>query len=510
MMVLCAGESQAQPPWYPPQVPVQRAEGAPDPTENQQADESSSPGSYVSVEDLATSLRKVDRNAKVEWTGKLLRIEIGGQKFSAFPTGRQIVVNGSIEEADRPIRISHGQIFVPDSLIDRIATQLERNGVTSPTTSTVATATPTITATPSLTIASATPIPTSPPATPIATAPPATPSPTPVARPTHTPIPTSTPAYTPATAPRIVLPPPTPTATPLPTETPEPTPEATPSPTPKRTPKPTRTPKSSRGKKEPTAEATPAQPLDAFQQALRDKADMVHFRIKQRAPADLNTLLRDTSVRKVVIDPDIAEQSGASDEQSQKIGELTLSVALKLKNRLEARGIEVELTRNGAERASMGRKLEIVTNSGAQALISLGIGTTMPDVSGFRIFFPNESVDYNASHPAEPTALVPLELNYKQFEERSKVLSSAILNSLKRVVEKEPIGLSPVPLYLQKRAPMASTYIVLGYISNPSDASRLMDETHQDMLATAISEALGDFGSHYSEISSTASAGGAE
>lgn len=525
-LVLCLAQGAwAQLPWFGG-TPTPRPTRPPEremPTATEDDTAASGGADYVDVQDLAGQLRKIDPNAKVEWTGKLLRLEVSGNKFSVFPTGKQIVVNGTIEEAERPLRINRGQLFVPTTLLDRIGRQLETGGTSAaaggstlsvaratPPPTPIPTVAPTPTATP-VEIAQASPVPTAPPdptATPVPTAPPVTPTPalTPAPTPTATPrlatpTPTRTPraAATPTATPRII-----PTATPDLTPTPEPTPEVTPRPTPRKgkvTPRP----------KKATPTPTPEIVINtgAFENAIRQRAELNKYRIKQRAPADLQTLLRDTTVRKVVIDPDAG--TAPTETQAKQISDLTLEIALKLKNRLEARGIDVEMTRNTGDRVDPGRKLEIITNSNAQCLVSLSVSSSLPDVAGFRIMYPNESVDYNAAQPGEEAALVPLELNYRQFQDRSKVLSSAILNGLKRVIEKEPVGISPAPLFLQKRAPMASTFVVVGYMTNSGDAGRLMDSSHQDMLATAISEAIGEFGSHVADAGGgSVAAGGAE
>lgn len=273
--------------------------------------------------------------------------------------------------------------------------------------------------------------------------------------------------------------------------TPVPTQEQA-SPSPRKGRKPQKTPRR-REKDKPVLNVI--QTVDDFQQGVRDKAEMGRYQIVQRRKSDLQLLASQGAIRKVIVDPDNAESAAAS-SRAQQISALTLMIAQKVKSKLESKGFEAVLTRSDDQYVPAGKKLEIITGSNAQVLLSIRIGDTeFPDVSGYRILYVSDAVDYAAAKPGEreQNALFPLELSYLAFQEKNKVLSSAMLNAMKALTSENPVGVNPMPLYYAKRAPMASTLVEVGYISNGSDAKRLLDPGQQEQLAGALVGGLTEY-----------------
>jgi N-acetylmuramoyl-L-alanine amidase len=437
-------------------------------------------GEFVAAPDLADQLKKIDPGATVEWDSRRLRITIREQKFTLFPSTREMVVNGTPERVSAPLRIYRDEIYVPQDAIERIGKRLEEVVPVStpeagPTTTPLATATPTA-------------------------MPAVTPAPTPL------PTPSPTPAVTPVQTPSVTLvqtPASTPTATPvlMPTPTPEPTPVLTSPPsTPQveilTTPSPKKTPRDDRAQT-----PAPVAGVDLFQQALRDRAAFAGHKIRSLTTSDLQALAAEKGLTKVVLDPGDANDAGSV--SGREAFAISLEIARKVKARLELKGITAELTRYDSQRVSPARMLETVTNSGAQVLLSIRAGVSpSPEMAGYRILHVNESVDHNALRaPAkEINDALPLDQNYKPFQERSRILGSAMLAGLKAVTERDAVGMVPAPLFLAKRAPMASVLVVAGYITNPGDRARLVDQAKQDELADALTEALVQYGAQLPEL----------
>lgn len=477
---------------------------------------------YVFAGDLARQLRQIDPDAKVEWDGSKLYIEAGDQKFSVFPTGGQMVVNGAVEGGGRPLRIRGDEIYVPQGVINRIGQELEKKTATSAgeTSPTAAASTPEESPTPQPTILidisptpSATVLPdpdeTPAAATPVPTAPPATPTPTPEPAPSPSPSPSPTPAATPARTPVPTAPPePVVTATPFPVATPTPTPvpTATPvvelvKPTPTPTPAPRTTRRGSRtGAATPTPAPTPASAgAEALRTAMREKAELDQLKLPLKTKAELESIAAATGIQKVVIHPD---DSGLLDGTStgRLASAVSLTVAQKLKDQLVARGIDAELTRSGTDRIGLAEELKAIHNSNAQLLVmvSVGYNPDFSDLGGFRVLFVQDSVDYNAmrSGTMDGSEQVPLELSYRSFQTLNKVLGTALLTALKNATQREPVGINPAPLFLAKRAPMASAEVVLGYLTNPADEKRLQEDGTQEQLASALVEGIVQYGQY--------------
>ena len=425
---------------------------------------------FSSAAGLSAQLRKIDPAAKIEWDGESrLRIEVKGQRFTLFTNDKNMVMNGYMEPVERPLRVYQGEIYVPVATIERLARQLENAA-------TAATPTP---------LPDATPTP----------ADGATPTPNPDILPMLTPAPTPTPEVTPLlssptpTVAPIATPTPTPTPTPEPTQPPNvPTPSVpTPAPTATPTPPPTPTP---RPTQKPVAVQTTGR--DYYTVANADRSEMARFRIATLSAEQLKTAAARTDVAKVILDPDDGDFFVGSG-RGKDVSALTLNIAQRVKAQLELRGMQVELTRSDTTRPPLGRKLEIITNGDAQALVSIRLASSeMEETGGFRLMTMSESVDANARTPLpqETGQAVPLEMNYRPFEERSRLLATALATTMKRLVNKEGNGTIPAPIYLLRRSPMASAVLVAGYVSNVEDMKRLRDDAQLDALAAAVADGI--------------------
>jgi N-acetylmuramoyl-L-alanine amidase len=225
---------------------------------------------------------------------------------------------------------------------------------------------------------------------------------------------------------------------------------------------------------------------------VQDRADMGRFRIAQRKLSELRSLSKERTIRKVVLDPDDGDFF-LPGGRGRDVSALSLDIARRVKAQLELKGIEVELTRADAQRTSVGRKMEVVTNSDGQLLMSVRVGASeFADAGGFRVLYMNDSVDPDARRPLEGDGSenVPLTSQYRPFQQRNRLLADGVAASLKKTLGDDPVGVSPAPLYLQKRAPMASALVVVGYITNQTDLRRLRDDAQLDLLAAAITEGV--------------------
>ena len=424
----------------------------------------SSPGEEViSAADLSAQLRKIDPAAKVNWDGESrLRIEVKGQRFTLFTTGNNIAVNGYLERVDRPLRIHRNEIFVPRETVARLGQALE-GGTATPTPAPVETPADIIPPTP----------------TPGTT--------TTEVLPTPTPTPEAGPTPTPAATPLLPAPPPTPTPTPTPT----------PAPTPTLTPRPTARPRETQR----PVTVAPQGGRDYYATATSDRAELQRYRVAPRTLADLRDLATRRELRKVVLDPDDGDFFMGGD-RGREVSALTLNIAQRVKAQLELRGLAVELTRTDANRPPVGRKLEIIANSDAQALVSIRIASSdFAQTGGYSLFFVNDTVDPAAGGPADADASqpVPLEATYRPFQERNRLLVASLAATMKRLVNREANGITPAPLYLHRRSPMASAMLVVGYVTNADDLRRLRDDAQLDALATTIADGIAQFGRNLTE-----------
>ena len=479
------------------------------------------PEAFTFAGDLKKRLVEIDPAATVEWTGRLLSVKANGQTFALYPKGRSgktVVVNGVAETAAAPLMTTRESVYVPRSMVDFIVGRA-RAPKPEPAADPAPAATPE--PTPADTAAGAVATPAAPAATVTpAPAPTPTPTPAPAASPRPTPATAPSPAATPAdplTAPRAT-PPPDPT--PDPVATPPPTPTPTPRPTPRGTisvqvdvtpasgPGARRTPRPGRAGAgaAPTPRPATLRPdaPDPLRAAREERAALARAGGPARTLAELEKLAAADRLRRVVLDADDSPLL-AGTPRGKAAAARALDLCRRAKPMLEAKGIEVVMTRDADARVAPGRRLSLIATSGAQALVTVTVSDSeFTDIAGFRLFYPDESVDQtpkSATQPATPadpaaaaSATVAPALVYRPFQSGGKLLANAIAAAMKRATPREAAPPAPAALHLARRAPMASVVLVAGYLGNADDARRLADPARMDQAAAALAEAVGQYG----------------
>lgn len=450
------------------QSPAQPGTQAPliRPAESNQSDDSAvSPSAqedssveFVFAGDLARQLRRIDPEAKVNWETPILRIEVKGQKFAISIEDDDMSVNGAIERAPQRARVEKGEIYVPRSVVRRIGVALEEQQTADDQTTDTLEATPTPVAETTTTLE-------------------ATPTPEVTPTPVVTPAVTATPEPEPAV----------PTATPFPQATPTPTPRPTPTPKPTSTPTPKPTPARA-GQKRPAAADSP-KVQTRWERALREKVQVAQYKAKDFSRTDLESRAAQGEIKSVLIYSDASDlQYGVN---TQDAAHLTFDVAQRLQAQLESRNISATVIRKEDVYLDLRRQLEVLHASTAQAFIILSVShnAEFQEMGGYRIFYMNDVVDPPLQD--SETASLPPERYYVPFQAGNRVLATAMQAAIRPVLgNREPISVSPAPLYLLKRAPMVSVNVVMGYLTNPADNRRLKDLSQQDSLASAIADGI--------------------
>ncbi len=178
-----------------------------------------------------------------------------------------------------------------------------------------------------------------------------------------------------------------------------------------------------------------------------------------------------------MIDPDDGDEAEPSGE-ARRASMLTLELAQRLKARLQAAGLEVILTREDLRRVPPPKKVELVTNSGAQLLVSLRVGNSATaEAQGVCVMYPSDTVDYAVGRPTEkgPDDTLPLDQVYRPFQERSRARWHPYA-SRRSGVQCHPSMLRccAAPLLPASSGPHAGSACRGCYLSNPSDRARLL------------------------------------
>lgn len=177
----------------------------------------------------------------------------------------------------------------------------------------------------------------------------------------------------------------------------------------------------------------------------------------------------------VALDPGHGGEDGGVTHEGVREKDVNLAVALRLRDRLQALGARVVMTREGDEdalldrRASLNVRLFKARQGEAQLLISIH-ANSFPDPSqwGAQTFY----------HPG-----------------------SAEGRRLALLIQEELVRLEPdnyrealaADYYVLRHSEMPAALVEMGFLSNPEDRRKLVDPAHQARLAEALASAVRRF-----------------
>ena len=177
--------------------------------------------------------------------------------------------------------------------------------------------------------------------------------------------------------------------------------------------------------------------------------------------------------------------SGAESSSGTTEAEINLKIALKLQNLLEQSGSTVILTRSDENAiyeldsdtirekkiSDIHNRVKIGNESSADIFVSIHLNKISESkYSGWQTF-------------------------YKQNNEESKKLATAIQNNLNDAIQKEnnrvPAKLNTV--YIMKYVEIPITIVECGFLSNPEEEQNLLTEEYQEKLAWGIYNGINDY-----------------
>lgn len=216
---------------------------------------------------------------------------------------------------------------------------------------------------------------------------------------------------------------------------------------------------------------------------------------------------------KVVIDPGHGgKDCGAIGPGGVMEKDVTLSVGLKLAERLSAEGFEVVLTRTSDAFVSLEERTEMANAEKADIFISVHANSvTRRNVRGIETFFLSfDASDEEARRVAAfensfATSETPelganddiknilLDLTMTEAHHESSTLAEAIHTRLLRKTRTENRGVKQAPFVVLNGAAMPAVLVEIGFISNPAEERLLSGKKHQGELAGSIAEGVLEF-----------------
>lgn len=213
-------------------------------------------------------------------------------------------------------------------------------------------------------------------------------------------------------------------------------------------------------------------------------------------------------VQTIVVDPGHGgSDPGATGVEGLREKDVNLGIGRLLARRLEERGFDVVLTRNGDQTRSLEERTAIAESSGGDVFVSIhanaaaresarGIETYILDRNHER-----HSLDVAARENGIPAArLDPLQralagLKVDEVGEHSEQLAGLVHGQLIRGARGRDrtlpdLGLKKGPFYVLFMSSMSSLLVETGFVTNRRDAALLKSAPYQSLLAERIAEGI--------------------
>ncbi|MDY3208429.1 SH3 domain-containing protein [Clostridium baratii] len=174
----------------------------------------------------------------------------------------------------------------------------------------------------------------------------------------------------------------------------------------------------------------------------------------------------DRNYYKVFIDPGHGGYDDGSSGNGLLEDELNLQIGLKLQKKLEARGIEVKMSRTTDEYLSLGERAEMANEYGADIFVS------------------------NHINSFEQASANGIETYYHRDKSSHKPLSDGIQSNAIKQTGAVDRGVKNANFAVLRESTMPSSLFEAGFISNKAEASKLGSDAYQDKLATALADGI--------------------
>lgn len=201
----------------------------------------------------------------------------------------------------------------------------------------------------------------------------------------------------------------------------------------------------------------------------------------------VNVLKEGTNGVKIVIDPGHGGFDGGYDPSgngidSLKEKDINLSIALKLKKKLEEEGFEVIMTReddkalcndsdSNKKRTDMKKRVELINGSGARLVVSIH-QNSFPQKSskGAQVFYHKSS---------------------EEGEKLAKIMQDCLREDLWQENNRQPKA--DENYYMLKNTNCPIVIVECGFLSNPEEAVLLNDEEYQEKTAVSICRGIKEY-----------------
>jgi N-acetylmuramoyl-L-alanine amidase len=189
---------------------------------------------------------------------------------------------------------------------------------------------------------------------------------------------------------------------------------------------------------------------------------------------------------------------------------ITLDIAKRLRDLLEAEGLRVILTRENDEFASLRDRVVIANTVKADLFISLHCNAAFSSrAKGFESYFlspasddlaravaavENSVIMMEADAPQNKEMLTILvDLKYTEYRKESKMLAEIIQSNLSKIFSTPNRGVKSALFYVLKGIEAPAVLVEYGFISNHSEERQFKSGRHRQKLAEITAESILQF-----------------
>lgn len=230
---------------------------------------------------------------------------------------------------------------------------------------------------------------------------------------------------------------------------------------------------------------------------------------------------RPRSVRTVVIDPGHGgEDPGASGQRGLREKDLTLAVGLDLRERLQARGFQVVMTRDADRTLGLEERTAIAEGGGADIFISIHANAAEASkANGLETYYLDQSHERHTLRVAaresgvSPAALDPLQramagLRVEEVSSRSAELATAVHGEMVSGVRKvygsaRDLGVKKGPFHVLFLSGAPAILVEMGFITHRNEARRLGSALYRSVVAERIARGVSRYRSDHTQAIAT-------
>ncbi len=212
-------------------------------------------------------------------------------------------------------------------------------------------------------------------------------------------------------------------------------------------------------------------------------------------------------IKEVVLDPGHGgKDPGAIGKGGLKEKDIVLDISKRVKDILEAQGLEVILTRTDDTFISLWQRAKLAEQAKANLFISIHANASRKRLAhGFEIYYlpeqpraPLENTedifkDFESTEyvkDSEELKVILWDLASRESRRESVELASAICDSVGAKIPIKNRGIKRANFYVLKKSFIPAILIELGFISNPKEENLFKNSEYKDLLAENIAKGI--------------------